>query len=132
MAEVQLTVRNPMYKFKDAYAYPIKEFSQYVGAIIPNPKWVGADCICLSTGDTQFPFRVIDKSLIVDSTADIQYNKPKEDRNVFQCRGTNGSTYTITREGSQWSCTCTGFGFRKDCKHVNAAKKYLSKEKSDA
>jgi len=105
----------------------MREFTTYVGAIIQNPKWVADDCICLSTGDRQFPFRVIEKALIVDSTTTIQYNKPKSDRNVFQCRGTNSNVYTITREGTQWSCTCTGFGFRRDCKHVQAAKKALMK-----
>lgn len=132
MTEVAVTVRNPMYDRRNLYAYPIREFTKYVGAIIPNPKWVAADCVCLSTGDIAFPFRIIEKSLIVDSTTDIPYNKPIEDKNVFSCRGTDGSIYTITREGSQWSCTCTGFGFRKDCKHVNAAKKALSKEKTNA
>jgi hypothetical protein len=126
-AEVQVTVRNPMFQYRERYGYSLREFTTYVGAILPNPKWVAEDCLCLSTGDPQFPFRVLEKALIVDSTAAISYNTPKSDRNVFQCRGTNGNEYTITREGTQWSCTCTGFGFRRDCKHVQAAKKALMK-----
>lgn len=121
-----------MWSFRKAFGSPLQELREYVGAIIPNPKWVASDCICLSTGDPAFPFRVIEKESIVKSSTKIDYTKPKEDRNVFICRGTNGNTYTITREGSIWNCTCTGFGFRKDCKHVQAAKKALIKENTNA
>lgn len=128
MTEVAITVRHSLYDKRHLYGYHISEFIKYVGAIIPNPKWVASDCICLSTGDPAFPFRVIEKESIVKSSTEINYTKPKEDRNVFACRGTNGNTYTITREGSIWNCTCTGFGFRKDCKHVQAAKKMLTRQ----
>lgn len=31
--------------------------------------------------------------------------------------------YTVQNGPSGWSCTCTGFGFRRDCKHVQSVKK---------
>ena len=121
---ITLQIRNNINNRGSAY---IPDVSVFTGDIIPNPNWIGSDSLCLSTGETWFPFRIIKKSEIVSSSTPIEYNAPKTDRNVFQAKGTKGNQYTITRGGTQWSCTCVGFGFRKDCKHINAAKKMLDK-----
>jgi hypothetical protein len=121
-----ITVQVKQNIFNKGAAY-IPDVVEYTGAIIPNPKWVGADSICLTTGDITFPFRIINKANIVSSSVAITYNAPKSNRNVFQAKGNKGNIYTITREGTNWSCTCVGFGFRRDCRHVNAAKKFLDR-----
>lgn len=121
---ITLQVKNNINNRGSAY---IPDIQNFTGAIIPNPKWVSGDSLCLTTGETRFPFRVIKKSEIVSSSIPIEYTPPKNDRNMFLAKGTKGNQYTITRERTQWSCTCVGFGFRKDCKHINAAKKLLDK-----
>jgi hypothetical protein len=100
----------------------IREFCEYTGQILPNPKWVTSDSICISTGDTQFPFRIIDRERIVGlGAAFVSCDKPRTE--TFVVQGSKpGSTYTVTRDGDHWSCTCVGFGFRKDCKHVRECK----------
>ena len=100
----------------------IRQVSEYTGKILPNPKWISSDCICLSTGDTLFPFRIIDRERIVNLGAPVAaVSKPRTE--TFIVKGSKpGSTYTVTRDGSHWSCTCVGFGFRKDCKHVRECK----------
>jgi hypothetical protein len=100
----------------------IRQVSEYTGKILPNPKWISSDCICLSTGDTLFPFRIIDRERIVDLGAPVAAaSKPRTE--TFIVNGSKpGTTYTVTRDGSHWSCTCVGFGFRKDCKHVRECK----------
>ena len=100
----------------------IRQVSEYTGKILPNPKWISSDCICLSTGDTLFPFRIIDRERIVNLGAPVAaVSKPRTE--TFIVNGSKpGSTYTVTRDGSHWSCTCVGFGFRKDCKHVRECK----------
>lgn len=121
---ITLQVRNNINNRGSAYIPNIQKFT---GAIIPNPKWVSDDSLCLTTGETRFPFRIIKKSEIVSSSIPIEYTALKNDKNEFQIMGTKGNQYTITREGTRWSCTCVGFGFRKDCKHINIAKKMLDK-----
>ena len=32
--------------------------------------------------------------------------------------GSNGAVYTVSKNGSRYSCTCTGFQFRRKCKHT--------------
>lgn len=100
----------------------IRQFAEYSGVILPNPKWVSSDSICLSTGDTQFPFRIIERERIMElGKSVVSVSKPRSE--TFIVKGSKpGSTYTVTRDGTHWSCTCVGFGFRKDCKHVRECK----------
>ena len=98
-----------------------KLINTYTGKVLPNPRWVGPDCLCLSTGQTQFPFRVIDLDRIIGSG--ISNTTKRSDTETHIVAGTKpGSSYTVTRNGSHWNCTCVGFGFRKDCKHIREYK----------
>jgi hypothetical protein len=98
----------------------VREFNEYTGKILPNPKWVAQDAITLSTGISEFPFRIIDRERILElGAAPVAVSRSE----TFVVQGSKpGSTYTVTRDGSHWSCTCVGFGFRKDCKHVRECK----------
>lgn len=116
-------VRNNIINRGSAY---IPDVETFTGSIIPNPKWVGDDCLCLSTGDPSFPFRIIRKSEIIGNQG---IEPAKQDKNIFAVEGSKGNKYIVTREGASWSCTCVGFGFRRDCKHVVASKKLLNKSK---
>ena len=44
------------------------------------------------------------------------------DNKQFTIKGSTGAAYTVTVRFKHWSCTCSGFGFRKRCKHVEQAK----------
>lgn len=32
--------------------------------------------------------------------------------------GSKGDSYTITNKTGEWTCTCPGFQFRKNCRHI--------------
>lgn len=99
----------------------VPQFNEYSGKILPNPKWVAQDAITLSTGISEFPFRIIDRERIVGLGEAAPVSAPRSE--TFIVNGSKpGTTYTVTRDGSHWSCTCVGFGFRKDCKHVRECK----------
>ena len=99
----------------------VRQFNEYSGKILPNPKWVAQDAITLSTGISEFPFRIIERERIVGLGEAAPVAAPRSE--TFIVHGSKpGSTYTVTRDGSHWSCTCVGFGFRKDCKHVRECK----------
>lgn len=40
----------------------------------------------------------------------------------YAIKSESGSTYNVTIENDKWSCTCSGFLFRKRCKHMDIAK----------
>ena len=113
---VTLKVRNVNADKASRYASGvIQEVNEYTGMIVPNPKWVTSDCICLSTGDTQFPFRIIDRTRILGIN-EYTMKAPDKRSETFVIQGSKpGTTYTVTRNETNWSCSCVGFGFRKDC-----------------
>jgi hypothetical protein len=37
---------------------------------------------------------------------------------AWQVAGSKGNIYTVTQELGTWSCTCSGFKFRGQCRHV--------------
>ena len=99
----------------------VRQFNEYSGKILPNPKWVAQDAITLSTGISEFPFRIIERERIVGLGEAAPVAAPRSE--TFIVQGSKpGTTYTVTRDGSHWSCTCVGFGFRKDCKHIRECK----------
>jgi hypothetical protein len=98
----------------------VRAVNQYTGTIVPTLKGFGKDVLCLATGDSIFPVRVIERSRII-GLSDAVVTEPKT--KTFIVKGSKpGSTYTVTNDSSHWSCTCVGFGFRKDCKHIRECK----------
>ena len=53
----------------------------------------------------------------------------KEDFYETQITGSKGDNYLVRFESNYWTCGCVGFGFRRKCKHIEAAKEQY--EKSD-
>ena len=50
--------------------------------------------------------------------------KVATDSKAWKVKSSKGNKfYLVTRVNGKFSCTCTGFEFRKDCKHVGAVSK---------
>jgi hypothetical protein len=116
---ITVKVRNPLWNKRHLYAYPIQEFNYHTGELVPNPRWCNEDQFCLTTGNPAFPFRVIDKNDVAGA------GKPKKTvstvKTVSVPGSKPGSSYLVTVNGSNSSCTCVGFGYRGDCKHIRMA-----------
>ena len=115
---VTLTVKNPLWDRRSVYGYAVAELETYTGTVLPNPIWVGADQLCLSTGTVQFPFRVLDRDRIVGLSEAVGQSESK----VFNIAGSKGKNYVVTVESGLWGCNCVGFGYRRSCSHVVEAK----------
>jgi len=126
---VTVQVRNPQWSQRSKYAFPMEEFNTYTGEVVPSPRWVGPDQICIGTGNVSFPFRVIDLDRIHGQTSEMA---PADEslRSSWTIAGSKaGQTYLVTRQGLQWSCNCLGFGYRRSCTHINQAKLLILEEK---
>ena len=101
----------------------VREWNQYTGTIVPNLKGFADDVFCMTTGDPIFPVRVIEKARCSVFLQSQLPTPAASSKRIFSVKASKpGSTYTVTQDGSHWSCTCVGFGFRKDCKHIRECK----------
>ena len=66
------------------------------------------------------------RKVLIDSS--IKPKKTGEDKvQEFQIKSGRGEKYyTVKNKNGDWSCTCTGFGFRRKCTHIETAKKQKS------
>lgn len=118
---IEVVVRNrPVGKGAVFYYEPA--LARYTGEILSNPKHIPNDCLVMS-GDGFIPFRVIPRKDVVSIGGQAQ--APVRALPVTQTwlvAGSKGNQYTVTQDAGRWSCTCPGFGFRRDCKHVQEKK----------
>lgn len=112
---MQVTVRNPQYAQADRYRFAVEQFIHYTGNEVAL-KHVGADSIALSTGISDFPVRVIPRAWVI-SINGVAYTHTSSQTQTKIVKGSKGEEYVVTL-GAKPSCTCTGFQFRKTCKHI--------------
>ena len=83
------------------------------------------------TGRPEFPISVVTLNSIIDMEY-IDSDVVPESREVnvtkdvtMTVKGSKGDEYVVTKQGSNYSCTCKGYGFNRKCKHINEAKKKI-------
>lgn len=97
---------------------PQPGYHEYEGEVLQPHKWLSDREFCI-TGNAQWPVRVISMDL-VDEIQMIkgQFKDLNTQDKVFKVKGSKGNTYVVTRNSKGWNCTCPGFSFRRQCKHV--------------
>ena len=100
------------------------KFVTFKGRVVPNPKWVDSDYVCVYTGDQNHPPSVIHKRLIVGHT----FSESRINERIFQVKSkSKGKTYTVISKGGTITCNCTGFQFRRKCSHSDKVRQHLVK-----
>jgi hypothetical protein len=54
---------------------------------------------------------------VIDDMLGLKKAVQKE--NTFQVKGSKGNLYTVSISRKGNTCTCVGFEFRRNCKHIN-------------
>jgi len=91
---------------------------EYVGSVVKSTAYDPPNTIRMTTGNPEFPFRVIGYKNIVSINGLYSYYEAPKDE-VKQVIGSDGSIYTVKSSNGVKTCSCPGFGFRKACKHLN-------------
>jgi hypothetical protein len=108
-------VRNPQHLRQAVWFFDQPEYFEYRGEEV-KLKHVGADSLALSTGNPEWPVRVIPRSWIVTINGAVYAHTASQTLSKI-VKGSKGEEYTVTM-GARPTCTCTGFTFRKTCKHI--------------
>lgn len=118
---MRVRIRNSKWDQRHIYQYRMDEFEEFVGDEIAL-KWLKPSQLAITTGDPKFPFRVIERKYIVSidndsySYAGATVNSTVTET-VHRVAGSRGQEYTVTL-GAVSRCTCTGFAYRRTCKHI--------------
>lgn len=119
---MRVIVRNTNYEKQHLWFCYQPKFFVYEGEQVPAFKWNEPGTICLTTSDPSFPVRCLSlKDIVSIDDAPVETPKQEKQERVFLVQGSKGSTYTVTISPSARSCTCSGFQFRHNCRHINEA-----------
>jgi SWIM zinc finger len=122
---VELLVRTQSHRGKMFCYEP--EMVRMIGKLVPNPYWIADDCITLHVNDKFMPMRIIKKS---DVAFGLNVQLPKRIPPTFwTVKGSRGDDYLVTKTEDSWTCSCRGFEFHNDCKHIRSKKADLEAHK---
>lgn len=108
---MRVRVRNPEYG-RDVWRFTQPEYHEYQGDEV-KLRWVGEHELALTTGNPEWPVRVIQRRLII--SIDDQPVAPASSKPLSRIvRGSKGEEYVV----SDGHCTCPGFQFRRTCRHI--------------
>lgn len=107
---------------------PAQIKQSYTGVVLNPEKWMIPSEFAIATGNKDFPRAIINSAYVVD----IQYHKGESVQSVDSSVRTfkitsksSGKSYIVTATPNQITCTCTGFTFRKTCKHSTKVSSFL-------
>jgi hypothetical protein len=120
--DVVIKVKHPLWDVRHLYARGVAgpEFEYYSGTVIQH-NYSTPDEITITTSDPRVAFRRIHRSRIVEvNNTKIEYVVPSAPKTIT-VQGSKGDTYIVTKQNGKVSCTCSGFTFRKSCRHLALA-----------
>ncbi len=115
-SQVRVRVRDT---FAPRMIPPGPDHREYQGRVLASYRWLTDREFCLE-GDESWPVRVIN----IDSVIDMELlSGTVRDVDVsvqsWTVEGSRGNKYQVTRDHRGWTCTCSGFQFRRRCRHVS-------------
>jgi hypothetical protein len=113
---MKVKVNNPEFNRPGVWFFDQPEFFEYEGEEF-SAKWIMPGQLALTTGDPEWPVRVIARKNIV-SINNQPVAQVSSDIRTVKVKGSKGDEYIVTVGNGKVNCTCSGFQFRRACKHV--------------
>lgn len=99
------------------------------GKVVASEHYDDPATFRIHTGDSKFPYAVVpltSRTVVeYDDGTSEQFNDVKPNSQTWEVSGSSGKLYHVTVSDNKWSCTCPGFGFRHNCKHIKDMKQEL-------
>lgn len=118
---ITVRMKNILYDVRHRYSASvyIPEYNDYTGEIVPKPSWCKDNQFALTTGDKDAPFRILETDNIICGWL-LPVSEQSVDRRYASIPGKSGRRHNVylSDDGLQFSCDCTGFGYRRTCSHV--------------
>ena len=99
-------------------------YNTYEGVVVPSKPWHTPTSFQLKVKDQTF-MPIIEISTITKieyiSGSGVEIDTSDKVWKVTSARDPKKS-YTVKLSAGRWSCTCDGFQFRKNCRHINERK----------
>jgi len=116
----QITVRTRLYQpsFHRTEAYIEHEIT---GEQLNTVKWLQPDEIAVTNPNHPNGFSIIHKKNIVwirDAKGSKATVKLDSDYRQWTVKGSKGSEYLVIRQKGSYTCSCPGYTFRKNCRHI--------------
>lgn len=116
-------------KFPSHYIYRKEDFNltTHHGVVVANPKWLEnpSKHVTIKTNDGMT--RIIALERVVGYQSDEQ---PTTLRTFSVKSKSKQSEYIVTVDNGKASCDCTGFQFRRYCKHSTAVLNLIAREQN--
>jgi hypothetical protein len=116
----QITVRTrlyqPSYHRQDAYLE-----HEITGEQLNNIKWLQPDQIAVTNPAHPNGFSILHKKNILwikDLAGHKATVKIDADYKQWTVQGSKGNSYLVIRQKGQYNCTCPGYTYRKNCRHI--------------
>jgi len=111
-----------------SYVRVNRNYNTQVGIVVESDHKDDPASFRLLTKNSHFPVSVVALERVCELehldgvVAETTTLAALSDEETWLVEGSKGNQYVVTRKGNTYGCECQGFGFRKTCKHVNAAK----------
>lgn len=116
----QVTVRTRLYQPSFHRAEPYCEH-EITGEILNNIKWLQPDQMAITNPAHPNGFSILHKKNILwirDLAGHKATVKVDPDYKQWTVKGSKGNEYLVIRQKGQYNCTCPGFTYRKNCRHI--------------
>lgn len=113
-------------KFPNHCVYDENQFNEFTYEnveVLKSEKWFKPDQFKISSDCNHMSFRVISMNNVISINGSTTSESSNNNTQIVHIEGSKGNKYTVTIQNNNQaiSCTCPGFQFRNQCKHLQKA-----------
>ena len=111
------------YYEKAGFSPLVPRYHKHTGVVVKSASYDEPDSFRLATDNKYYPISVISLGYVVgleyaDGSSGATEEKKIVEIEAWEVPSSKKGSYTVTRSGKHYSCSCVGFQYRKSCKHV--------------